>query len=84
MKLLIGFFKFWYDFIIGESWQIAAGIALLLAAGVGLVHFGMFSGPWLAVSLAAAVMLLAGMLVAYEARLSLQPRPQRKSLEDIS
>jgi purine-cytosine permease-like protein len=38
MKYLIGFFRFWYDFIIGDCWQIAAGVAIVLAVGAWLSH----------------------------------------------
>ena len=26
MRHIIGFFHFWYDFLIGDSWQIGAGV----------------------------------------------------------
>jgi len=30
VTVLVGFFKFWYDFIIGDDWTIAAAIAVTL------------------------------------------------------
>lgn len=30
MKYLTGFFRFWYDFLIGDSWQIAIGVAVVI------------------------------------------------------
>ena len=30
MRYVTGFFRFWYDFLIGDSWQIAAGVALVI------------------------------------------------------
>jgi hypothetical protein len=33
-----GFLRFWYDFVVGDDWRIAAGIGLLVAAGAWLVH----------------------------------------------
>jgi hypothetical protein len=30
MNLIKGFFQFWYDFIVGDCWEIAAGIAIVL------------------------------------------------------
>jgi hypothetical protein len=42
MQAIAGFFRFWYDFIIGDDWLIAALIALCL---VGLVLAGS-SGLW--------------------------------------
>ena len=32
MKYLVAFFRFWYDFIVGDDWRIAVGVA----AGIGL------------------------------------------------
>jgi hypothetical protein len=31
MSLLKGFGRFWYDFIVGDDWKIAAGVAAVLA-----------------------------------------------------
>jgi hypothetical protein len=30
MRYITGFFRFWYDFLIGDSWQIAFGVALVI------------------------------------------------------
>jgi len=30
MRYFTGFFRFWYDFLIGDSWPIAAGVALVI------------------------------------------------------
>jgi hypothetical protein len=32
MKRLGAFLRFWYDFIVGDDWRVAAGIAIVLAA----------------------------------------------------
>ena len=32
-----GFGRFWWDFIIGEDWKIAAGVAIVLTVGALLV-----------------------------------------------
>lgn len=37
MRFLIGFGRFWWDFIVGEDWKIAAGVAAVLAVGALLV-----------------------------------------------
>jgi hypothetical protein len=37
MGLVRGFLRFWYDFIVGDDWRIAAGVALVLVAGAVLV-----------------------------------------------
>jgi hypothetical protein len=30
MKYITGFFAFWYDFIVGDAWEVAAGVVLTL------------------------------------------------------
>lgn len=30
MRALKGFLRFWYDFIIGDDWTVAAGVIVLL------------------------------------------------------
>jgi hypothetical protein len=37
MNLIAGFFRFWYDFIVGDAWEIAAGVVVVLAIGALLV-----------------------------------------------
>ena len=37
MRFVIGFGRFWWDFIVGEDWKIAAGVACVLAIGAVLV-----------------------------------------------
>ena len=32
MRYVSGFFRFWYDFLVGDSWQITAGVVLVVAA----------------------------------------------------
>jgi hypothetical protein len=41
VSFFIGFGKFWYDFIVGDDWHIAAGAALALALTALLVHAGL-------------------------------------------
>jgi hypothetical protein len=52
-----GFGRFWYDFIVGDDWRIAAGVCLTL--GVGAVLVGFTSAPDAIVTL----IVLAGILV---------------------
>lgn len=40
MRYLIGFFQFWYHFIVGDDWTIAVLVALGLILTVGLVRAG--------------------------------------------
>ena len=38
MKYAIAFVEFWYDFIVGDDWHVAAGIVLTLALVVLLAR----------------------------------------------
>jgi len=37
VRLVKGFGRFWWDFIVGDDWRIAAGVLVVLAAGALLV-----------------------------------------------
>ena len=37
MRVVKGFGRFWWDFIVGDDWRIAAGVVVVLAAGALLV-----------------------------------------------
>ncbi len=41
------FLRFWYDFIVGDDWTIAVGVALALGVTALLAHNGMRSVWWL-------------------------------------
>jgi lysylphosphatidylglycerol synthetase-like protein (DUF2156 family) len=36
MNKITAFFAFWYDFIVGDDWRVAAGIAAALALTYGV------------------------------------------------
>jgi hypothetical protein len=38
MRYIVGFARFWYDFIVGDSAILAVGGIAVLAAGFGLSH----------------------------------------------
>jgi hypothetical protein len=56
MGFIRGFGQFWYDFIIGDDWKIAAAVGLVLAIGAACVIAGLGGGavvtPLLALGLA--------------------------------
>lgn len=37
VRFVVGFGRFWWDFIIGEDWKIAAGVVAVLAVAAVLV-----------------------------------------------
>ena len=62
--LVTAFFRFWYDFIVGDDWTIAAGVILALVVTALLAHNGLRSAWWLlplvvASGLAASVLRVA-------------------------
>ncbi len=58
------FLAFWYDFIVGDDWRVAAGVVLALALTAGLAHSGV-NAWWL---VPVAVVLLLGYSVRRAAR----------------
>jgi len=55
MKYLRAFALFWWDFVVGDDWRVAAGIAVALATTGSLTHYGV--GAWWLLPLAVAVLL---------------------------
>lgn len=55
MKYLTGFFQFWYDFIVGDDWTVAAGVIVALVLTALLAHNGITA--WWLMPLAVALML---------------------------
>ena len=37
MRFVRGFARFWWDFVVGDDWRIAAGVVVVLAGGAVLV-----------------------------------------------
>jgi hypothetical protein len=58
MNFLRGFGQFWYDFIVGDDWKLAAVVALVVAVGAALVAAG-YAGALL------VVLLGVGLAVAF-------------------
>ena len=70
MKLLAtitgGFFRFWYDFLIGDCWQIAAGVAVVMGGLALALHAGLRTHPWIPFAAGGAMMLLIVVSVIIE------------------
>lgn len=52
MKYITGFFEFWYDFIVGDDWTVAAAVIAALIVTALLAHF---AGAWVVLPLAVLV-----------------------------
>jgi hypothetical protein len=68
MRFVKGFGKFWYDFVVGEDWRIAAGVAAVLAAGAVLASAEVIRGSVLVVLVAVAIVAVVVASVLASAR----------------
>jgi hypothetical protein len=64
-------FRFWYGFIIGDDWKIAAAVAAVLGVGGLAVGAGAGSAGWL------PPLLAIGVGVAFTISLLIDTRPRR-------
>ena len=55
---LRGFGRFWWEFIVGDDWKIAAGVALALLIGATLTVSAATGADWLAPVIGGVVVLL--------------------------
>ena len=55
MRFVAGFFRFWWDFIVGDDWKIAAGVAAVLTAGALLVAYSGLSDTAIALLTGAGI-----------------------------
>jgi hypothetical protein len=53
------FGAFWWDFIVGDDWRIAAGVVLALAATAGLAAAGL--AAWWLLPLVVALLLVVSL-----------------------
>ena len=47
MNFLKRFLAFWYDFVVGDDWAVAAGVVVLLAATGALAQANLNTAAWL-------------------------------------
>jgi hypothetical protein len=59
VRALRGFARFWWEFVIGDDWRIAAGVATVLAAAAVLVSQTQLSHALVAVATAIGVAIVA-------------------------
>jgi len=64
VKYVVAFGRFWWNFIIGDDWRVAVGLAVAFGLTWVLAHHGI--AAWWVLPLAAVVLLVAS--VAREAR----------------
>ena len=54
-----GFGAFWWDFIVGDDWRVAAGVIVALVVTMVLVHHGV--AAWWLMPVAALLLLSASL-----------------------
>ncbi|MHB8645400.1 MAG: hypothetical protein ACYDAR_06385 [Thermomicrobiales bacterium] len=59
MKYIVGFFQFWYDFVVGDDWTIAGGVVIALALTALLARTSVAS--WWLLPVAVALGLTASL-----------------------
>lgn len=72
MKYIIAFLKFWYDFFIGDAWEIAAGVVVLLVLVVILARTTLQDVLWLLFPI--GVIAILGASVLWYARKQAMPK----------
>jgi hypothetical protein len=62
VKYIIGFVKFWYDFIVGDDWRLAIGAGIGLGLSALAVHAHI--PAWWVLPLTTLVILVGSLLHA--------------------
>jgi len=68
MRILTGFLRFWWDFVIGDDWRIALGVVAVLGAGALAVSGGGIGDALLAPLVALAIAVVVTVSVVTGAR----------------
>jgi hypothetical protein len=58
MRFVRGFARFWYDFLVGEDWRIAAGVVAALGAGALVLTADLVSETVLVLGVGAAIVVV--------------------------
>ena len=62
MRYIVAFGRFWWDFVVGDDWRVAAGVALALGLTSLLTHEGV--DAWWLLPVAVALLLAGSLLRA--------------------
>jgi hypothetical protein len=62
------FLRFWYDFIVGDDWRVAAGVLLVLAVGALLTGLELLPDAAVAPLAAAGIVAVATLSILAGAR----------------
>ena len=62
------FAAFWFDFVVGDDWRIAAGVVGLVTAAAVIVHLAVVRAGIVAAGVALAVVVLVLAAIVSDAR----------------
>ena len=68
MKFITGFFRFWYDFVVGDAWDIAAGIVVVIVLGALIARADVLAEQQLTLLVGAGIVAVVGSSLYMEAR----------------
>ena len=68
MGFITGFVRFWYDFIVGDAWDIAAGIVVVIIAGALLARADVLAEQQLTLVVGAGIVLIVASSLFFEAQ----------------
>jgi hypothetical protein len=57
MRALAGFARFWWDFVVGDDWRVAAGVAISIGAAAALTAADVTAWWFLPLAVAALLSL---------------------------
>jgi hypothetical protein len=66
VRYVVGFLRFWYDFIVGDDWRIAVSVAAAIGLAAVLVGWGI--SAWWLMPIAVVTILLSSLRRAVSAR----------------
>jgi hypothetical protein len=74
VRAIGGFLRFWFDFVVGDDWRIAVGIAVLVGVCGWLVHDNVVGTSVIAVGVPVVLVAVVAASIAREARALSRPR----------
>jgi hypothetical protein len=66
VRYVVGFLRFWYDFIVGDDWRIALSVAAAIGLTALLVSWGI--SAWWLMPIAVVAILVSSLRRAVGAR----------------
>ena len=68
MRFVAAFGRFWWDFVVGDEWRIAAGVVAVLATGALAVAGDRASGQHVVVAVGIGIVIVSAVSIVLPAR----------------